>query len=392
MRILRWLLPLALLLLLLAWGFRPKPIAVETGVVTRGPMRVTVDEDGRTRVRERFDITAPLAGRLRRIALDAGAAVTNGQVLAVIDPSPAALLDPRTRATAEARVKAAEAVMEQARAAAERAQADLDYARTQVTRAESLTQTGAATQDALDAARHALAAATAGYKAARFAAVAAGFDLVQARAAVAAHLPGADAAPVEIRSPVDGRVLRVTQESESAVAPGQPLLSVGNPDELEIEIDVLSSDAVAIVPGATITLEHWGGTNALPARVRHVESSAFTKISALGVEEQRVNVIADLAVDRVPSGLGDGYRVEARITTWESSDALIVPLAALFRSGADWAVFVAEAGVARLQTIRIGHRDDQRAELLEGLPVNARVVLHPSDRLLDGGRIRADGE
>lgn len=388
MRILKWLIPLLALLGLLAWGFRPKPITVETGVVSRGPMSVTVDEDGKTRVRERYEITAPVAGRLRRIDLKAGAAVTNGQVLAVLEPSPSALLDPRSRATAAAREKAATAALEQARAGADKARADLDYAATQVTRAEALTQTGAATQDALDAARHGLAAAAAGQRAARFAAIAAGFDLVQARAALAVHLPGDGAATIELRSPVDGRILRVLQESETQVAPGQPLLTVGDPAGLEIEVDVLSSDAVGIAPGAPVLLEHWGGPAPLVARVRLVETGAFTKLSALGVEEQRVNVIADLEGDAPAlQGLGDGYRVEARITTWASPGLLQIPLAALFRQKDDWAVFVAGPERAALRIVKIGHRNDRQAELLEGLAEGDVVVLHPTDRLVDGGRI-----
>ena len=195
---------------------------------------------------------------------------------------------------------------------------------------------------------------------------------------------------IELRSPVDGRILRVAQESETQVAPGQPLLTVGDPAGLEIEVDVLSSDAVGIAPGARVLLEHWGGPAPLSARVRHVETGAFTKLSALGVEEQRVNVIADLEGDASAlRGLGDGFRVEARITTWSSPGVLQVPLAALFRQKDDWAVFVAGPETAALRIVKIGHRNDRQAELLAGLAEGEAVVLHPTDRLVDGGRITA---
>jgi len=374
---------------------RPDPVPVNVAPVVRGQLRVTVDEEGETRVRDRFTITAPTAGRLLRSELDAGDAVEPGTLLASIEPLP---LDPRTQAGALARLDAAEATLRAARAQVALTNAALEQARRSTARAEQLREKGTLSAEAhelavLELTRHEQETA-----AARFAADAAEHDVEAARAALLAP-PDASAgsargsgrpAPisrVEVHSPAAGRVLRVLEESERIIAAGTPLLEIGDPDSLELVIDVLSTDAVRIRPGARVIVKDWGGEGALEARVRRVEPSGFTKVSALGVEEQRVNVIADLAEPN--PALGDGYRFEAMIVVWEGPGVLQVPASALFRQAGEWNVFVVEGSRARRRDVTAGQRGGFSAEIREGLAPGETVVLYPSDRLADGVRIRA---
>ena len=379
-----------------AWAlFRPDPVPVDVAPVVRSELRVTVDEEGETRVRDRFAITAPTAGRLLRSELDAGDAVEPGTLLASLEPLP---LDPRTQAGALARLEAAEATRRAARAQVALTNAALEQARRSAARAEQLRQAGTLSAEALELAlleqtRHEQETA-----AARFAADAADHDAEAARATL---LAAQDASPapargsgrpapisrVEVRSPAAGRVLRVLEESERIIAAGTPLLEIGDPASLELVIDVLSTDAVRIHPGARVLVEDWGGDGALEAHVRRVEPSGFTKVSALGVEEQRVNVIADLAEPN--PALGDGYRFEARIVVWEGPDVLQVPASALFRHAGAWSVFVVDGSRARRRGVSVGQRGGFAAEIREGLSPGETIVLYPSDRLADGVRIRA---
>lgn len=374
---------------------RPAAVPVETAEVSRGPLQVTVDEEGETRVRQRFVVAAPTAGRLLRITLDEGDRIAAGDVLARIVPAP---LDPRDEAAAQARLEAAEDARRGADAGAALAEAALAQAERDLARAERLRAAGARSDEELERARLERTRARRQLESARFARDAALHAAEAARAVLmAARTPrtssaddGACAGPdacVDVHSPVAADVLRVHEESERIVAAGAPLLELGDPGSIEIVVDVLSADAVRVRPGADVWIEDWGGEQPLRAKVRLVEPSGFTKVSALGVEEQRVNVIADF-VDP-PAGLGDGFRVEARIVVWEAADVLRVPASALFRHGDGWAVFVVDGSTARRRPVEIGQRGSFEAEVRAGLEAGERVVLHPSDRLADGVRVRA---
>lgn len=374
----------------LVYAFWPKPVAVDMAEVGRGPLMVTVDEDGKTRIKDRYVVSAPLAGRLARIQLDAGDEIKAGEtLLAVIEPGDPELLDAREVAQAEARVKAAEVALTQAEPALEKAHAELDFAEANLARVEHLAAKGAVAKGELDEAQRLFRTRTEEYKAARFAVEIARFELAQAKAALIRSRPESESEAVEwrfeIRAPISGQVLRVLQESSQFVQAGAELIEVGNPRDLEVEIDVLSSDAVKIAPGGLVLLEHWGGDKPLRAAVRVVEPSAFTKLSALGVEEQRVNVIADFIDPPEQRGtLGDAYRVDARIVVWQGSDVLQVPTAALFRRGDEWAVFRVERGYAMLRRVEIGHRNALAAEVVSGIEAGDGVIVYPGDRISDG--------
>lgn len=366
---------------LLIAGLRPEPAPVETALVTRGPLEVTVREEGKTRLRNRYMIAAPVAGHLRRIELKAGDPVRAGEtVLAVLDPVPAALLDPRSRALAEARRDAARSELERARAA-------LEWAQKERARVEALFASGSATPQERDTARWRETDAAQQVAAAESRLRMAEAELAVFPAAAAERSTGE--APVELRAPVTGCVLRVFEESARPVAAGTPLLEVGDPGDLEVVIEMLSREAASLEPGMPVRLEQWGGPHPLEARVRRVEPSAFTKVSALGVEEQRVRVLADLVTPpEARRGLGDQFRVEAVVVVWAGADVLKVPLGALFRRGSDWAVFVLDQGRASLRRLRVGHRNEREAEILEGLKEGERVILYPGERIRDGQRVR----
>ncbi|MDQ1315037.1 MAG: HlyD family secretion protein [Pseudomonadota bacterium] len=376
----------------LAYGFMPRALPVDLAEVKRAPLAVTVEEEGKTRVMDRYRVTAPVAGYVRRSDLKAGDAVAAGQVLAVIEPTRAVALDPRTRAQAQAQVRAAQAALAVAEQNALAAAAAAQLAQQERARAESLRESNFLSAQALDAARSAETRVGAVQQAATHAVRVARFELEMARAAVAStdRLQNGGAADVlQVRAPVAARVLKLIQESEGAVATGQPLLEIGNPDSLEIEVEVLSTHAVKITPGSKVILDRWGGDRAVEGRVRVVEPSGFTKISALGVEEQRVRVIVDFAAPRETwQPLGDGYRVEARFVLWEADDVLQLPTSALFRQGEGWAVFAVEGGRVRLTPVETGHRAGLATQVLSGLGVGARVVSHPDDKIGDGTRVK----
>lgn len=374
----------------LALAFRPRAVEVEVRTVSRGPLRVTVDADGRTRLRERYVVAAPVAGRLLRVEVHPGDPVRAGTTrLTALEPTDPALLDPRARAEAEARLQAAEAARQRAATEVERARAAAGLAATDRDRARQLAATGAIPAQELDAAVLQETTAAEALRAAAYAVQIAAYEADLARATLRPEDRPGSAARVELRSPIDGQVLRVFQESSTPVAAGTRILELGNPADLEVEVDVLSSDAVRIRPGARMILEHWGGDTPLEARVRLVEPSGFLKVSALGVEEQRVNVIADLTDPPARrAGLGDAFRVEARIVTWESPGVPKVPVAALFRAGPDWAVFVVAEGRARLRPVELGQRNDEEAEVRQGLAPGEAVIVHPGDRVRPGSRVR----
>jgi HlyD family secretion protein len=372
------------------WLLRPARIAVDVAEVRRGALRQTVDEEGETRVRQRYTIAAPTAGRLLRIGIDEGQDVAAGATVAQIEPAP---LDPRDLASARARLEAAEATKRAADAGVRRTEAALEQAKRDAARAERLFQAGTLSTDGREKAKLAEIDAAQAFEAARFAADAALHEVEAARAVLLAtgtpSAPGtacADERPcVDVRAPVAGRVLRIFEESERIVAAGMPLVEIGDPASIEIVVDILSTDAVRVSPGARVSIEEWGGEGSLEARVHLVEPSAFTKVSALGVEEQRVNVIAHLASPE--PRLGDRYRVEARIVLWEGEDVIQVPASALFRHGTAWAVFVVDGGRARLREVEVGHLATFDAEIVRGLTVGETVILHPSDRVSDDTRV-----
>lgn len=374
------------------YAVRPKPIHVDVATVTRGPLQVTVDEDGRTRIKERYVVSAPLSGRLLRVELEPGDPVTRGNSrLASIAPRNPDLLDARELQQTEMRVKAREAELVRTKPDVEKAKAALEYAESNLARTSQLVPERAATRDELDKAKREYRVFQEEYRSAIYAQQIAKFELELARAALVRTKGNDDAdfTDFEIFSPIDGCVLRVLQESATVVTPGMPLVEVGDPADLEAVVDVLSSDAVKIQGGDPVFLERWGGDHVLNGKVRLVEPSAFTKISALGVEEQRVNVVIDL-VDPVQERqtLGDGFRVEARIVTWERPDVVKIPIGAKYRDGDRSATYVVQSNHrASLRHVTIGKQNDSFAEVLQGLEPGDVVILHPSDKIQDGTRI-----
>lgn len=364
----------------------PSPISVEVASVKRGPLRVTVDEEGETRAHDRFVVAAPVAGRLARVGLNDGDNVSRGEVVASINPLP---LDKREREEVIARVQAAESLKGEADERVTNARANYEQARRERERAERLAEAGLVSTQSLEQAQNAEATSGSELEAAKYNAGAAASQVRVARAGLVAVEAGWDDATkvVKLRSPVSGRVLRVIEKSERVVAAGTPVVVLGDPGKLEIVVDLLSTDAVKVRQGMPLLLEGWGGEQEIRARVRVVEASAFTKVSALGIEEQRVNIVADF-VDP-PGPLGDGYRVEASIIIWESENVLKVPLSALFRHGDGWSVFIVEDGVAHRRDVEIGHRSQFEAEIVGGLGESATVILHPSNQIEDGVTVEA---
>jgi HlyD family secretion protein len=400
----------------IVYGMWPAPVDADLAKVTRGSIRETVDQEGKTRIRERYIVSAPLAGRLSRIDLDNGDQVKAGEtIIASIEPRDPELLDARARKQAEANVEAAESRVKRTAPLLEEAVANHEYAVAELKRVQQAKAQapGAVTQSELENLEMMVRTRSAMVRSARHAQDIAAFELNQARAALIRSMPQEEeppsASPPEgngeaarapyperedswrftIPSPINGRVLRVFQESATVVTPGTPLVEIGDPQDLEIEIDVLSRDAVKVTPGAPVILEQWGGDRPLNGEVRLVEPSGFTKISTLGVEEQRVNVIVDL-VDppHEREKLNDGFRVEARIVVAEAENVLKTPTSALFRVGGDWAVFRVEDGVARQQIVKLGLQNGLEAEVLEGLAEGDQVVTHPGDNITDGVRVK----
>lgn len=373
-----------LLLLFIVSSLRPKPQPIDVLPVERGALQVTIDEEGETRVRDRFVVSAPLAARVERIELEPGDPVKAGEtVVALLRPVDPSLLDARSAGEAEAGARAAESFLRQAQAERERAAAELRFAELEQKRMSRLAQEQIVAQDQNQAAELRASTAREALLAAEAAVSRARHELERARAMYRPD-PRAGGAPIALKAPVDGVLLRRFRESESVVQAGERLLEIGAADQLEIVSDLLSTDAVRVAPGGRVLVEQWGGA-ALEGKVRRVEPAGFTKFSALGVEEQRVNVIIDFASPAEAfARLGDGYRVEVRIVTYENGDALKVPNSALFRDNSDWAAYTMVDGKAALRRVKIGERNGREAEVLEGLKVGAQVILHPSDLIKDG--------
>jgi HlyD family secretion protein len=366
------------------WAFSPEPIPVDAAEVTRGPLTVTVDEEGMTRVRDRFVAAAPVTGRLDRIERREGDSVRRGEPRATIAPAP---LDPRTRREAAARLEAALDAERRTRATVAQARSALEQAERERARFEALHRQNVVAAEARERAALAEETRRLDLDAADFQAQAAAHEAEQARAALSASPSDGGWERMVVRAPVAGRVLRIYEPSERVVAAGAPVAEIGNRGHLEVVVDLLSTDAVNVAPGDTMQLLGWGGPDTLLAVLERVEPSAFNKVSALGVEEQRVNVIGRL--EQAPAALGDRYRVDVRIVVWQAADPVRVPRGALFRAAGEWRVFALEEGRARERRVRIGRQAVDWAEVIEGLGPGERVVLRPDDRIGDGTRVRA---
>ena len=373
----------------LYWAFRPKPILVETGTVTEGPLQAVVEEDGRTRVRDRYVVSAPLSGRVLRLSVKAGDQVKTGGPVATLLPSLPPLLDPRTRRELEERVGAAEAGMQEASVRMERAEAQAMQARADVQRIRMLHQRGVASVQQLEREELSLRIAERDVQAAELRMHASRHEVDQARALLRRYDESNPGERWEVTAPVDGRVLRVVQESEAVVSAGAPLVEIGDPGDLEVIVDVLTTDAVGIRPGAPVRIERWGGPNGLEGKVRLVEPAGFTKVSALGVEEQRVWVIIDITSPHEEwASLGDAYRVETRIVVEDVPKATLVPASAVFRRSEGWFVFVAEDGTARERAVTVTRRSGQSAAVSDGVRPGDAIVVYPPSTLSDGAAIR----
>jgi HlyD family secretion protein len=387
-RSLPWLVGV-LLLALIAWGLVPKPVMVEVGKVARGPLTVRVSEEGKTRVRNRYIVAAPVSGKMRRVPLKPGDEVKAGEtLLTVIEPMASPLLDARAIAQAQAIVSMREASRKQAEeslaarsSASKMAQADRD-------RMRAITRDGILSDSDRDRMEAEASMRAAEVRAAEFALQVVDYELAQARATLQRPDSATAADLVEVKSPVSGRILKVMQESEMVVASGVQILEIGDPADLEIEAEILSRDAVMIQPGDSVEIEQWGGETALLARVRRIEPAAFTKVSALGVEEQRVIVLCDLiAPPPAAKTLGDRFRVEVRVAVWHSDEVLVVPAGAMFREGNLWKTYTLRDGVAKLTSLQVGNSDGRSTEVLSGLAAGDEVLMHPPDNVSDGSRV-----
>jgi HlyD family secretion protein len=375
---------------LLAFALWPTPVEVDVATVSRGPLVVTVEEEGRTRVRDRFVVSAPVTGRVLRIELEPGDRVRRGDVVARVQAEVPPLLDARTRAEAQAAIDVARAELGRARAEEQRAEAAMTQAQRELERTRRLTAGGVLPTQELDVREVEARLAEKVWNAATFAARAASAELQRAEARLTPASPRARNGAVAVAAPEPGVVLRRLRESESFVPAGEPLVEIGDPTLLEIVVDLLSTDATRVREGARATVQLQTGIEApFDARVRRIEPSGFTKVSALGVEEQRVNVVLDLA-DQAGEDtvLGDAYRVEVAIVVWEAPDVLRVPMSALFRAGDQWAVYQVREGVAYRTILELGQQTGREAEVLTGLDEHARVIVHPGDAVRDGTRVK----
>ena len=384
---------IAIVVLATAYGFYPKAVDVDLVLVTRGPLQVTIEEEGRTRLKDRFVITAPTAGYLERVKVKVGDAVRKGQVVMVLEPLRSQVLDSRSRAEATAAVSAAAAALNAAMERENAATADADYMEKRLERLKNLYAKGSIAKDQHDQIEAETKKVRAIQRSARAAVNVSRSELERAKTLLqnfASNKKTASQNNVYVSTPTGGNISRLYRESEGAVNVGEPLMEIGNSKNLEIRVEVLSSDAVKIKNGAAVFFKRWGGEETLEGVVRVVEPSGFTKISSLGVEEQRVLIIADITSPPEKwSALGDGYRLEAHFDVWEGKDVLQVPASSIFRLGQGWAVFVEEKGKARVQIVEIGQRNGLTAEIISGVREKEKVIAHPDDSVSNGTRIRA---
>lgn len=386
-----WVLILGLGLSGLAWFAWPAPIGVDLAAATKGAMEVTVDDEAKTRVRHIYTVSAPIGGRVLRISppLHVGDEVTADQtIVAVMQPTAPAFLDVRSRQELEAAVASAEAAVRLAEAEVRRTEAALNFSLVELRRAEALARTQVISAKALDQAKFdvetnnaALASVKAQLEVRRSERASAAARLIDPSIATA---QSSSTCCIQLRAPVTGRVLRIIQESEAAVSAGTPLIEFGDPLDLEVVADLLSTDVVQIEAGSPVRIDGWGGTT-IQGRVSRIDPAGFVKVSALGIEEQRVRTTIDLVDSpEVWSRLGHDFRVIVHVTIWHSEQVLSVPVGALFRQEEDWAVFTLRDGLARTTLVKIGHRNNRTAEIVSGLTEGDQVILHPSDRIKDG--------
>ena len=383
------------LVALIIWALWPQPVPVDMAAIKKGPLEVTVEDEGVTRIREVYTVSSPIGGKMLRSPREVGdKVVANKTLVAEIEPAAPTFLDVRSQRVNEAAVEAAQAAVDLANSQIKQAQSQLEFARSDLRRAEELAASKTISARALDKARLDVDSAEAGVASAKATLEVRRRELESARARLMqpSEINAGARQVVEVRSPIDGVVLKIVAESEQVVLPGAPLVEIGDPQDLEIAVDFLSRDAVRIKPGQPARIESWGGDKVLAARVKRIEPTGFTKVSALGIEEQRVKVILDFTGPESEwRQLGHGYRVVARVVVWHSDDVLQVPLGALFREGENWAVFVVADGRARRRLVKIGERNLHAAHVLDGLKLREQVVLHPSDRVHDGARVEPRG-
>ena len=383
---------IGLVLLAVAYGFMPKPVPVDVKKAVRGPLRVTIDEEGKTRVRDRFVVSSPVSGYMRRVELEVGDRVSKGQTLVSLEPARSNVLDPRSRAEAEAAVSAARAALKTAEENSRAAAADAEYAGQKLERNRKLVEKGYVARDLFDQSASEAKRTEANRLSAKSAVQTARAQMEKALATLRYYEAGGasdNGKVIAVRTPVTGSVLKIHHESEGAVNVGDPLLDIGDPSQLEVKVEVLSADAVNIRPGTAVLFERWGGDAPLTGKVTIVEPEAFTKVSSLGVEEQRVLVIADItSLPESWQRLGDEYRVEASFIVWEGKDVLQVPESALFRKGAGWAVFVMKDKKARLREVQVGHRNGLAAEIISGISEGETVIIYPDESIRDGVGVR----
>ena len=375
-------------LVLAALALRAKPVGVDAAEAVVGPLTVSIEESGRTRVKDRYVVSAPTTGRLSRVWLEPGDAVTQGDTLAEISPSSSPLIDQRSRAEAEARLGAARSALGQARVRVARAVAAREQAERELERSRKLGAAGALSPRELEIAEFALRLQVEEVASGEFAVKVAAEEVRLASAALEQREGSPERYHIDVLAPASGRVLRVLQESAGLVQAGTPLIEVGDPAALEVVVDLLTTDAVHVTPGTPAQIVGWGGDHELAARVIRVEPSGFTQLSALGVDEQRVNVILGISAPRSEwAALGDGFHVEARLVLWRGEQVLQVPALAVLRQGGGSAVFSIEGDRARLVPVVIGHRGDIQVEVESGLSAGNRVIVHPGDRIKDGVRV-----
>ena len=383
------------ILILLIWGFWPKPVLVETTQVIKAPLTVSIVEDGKTRVIDRYLISSPVNGMTCRMHLKVGQPVEKGKALLSISPLPPAVLDARARATAEKKVASAKAALRAAQQQADAVSANTKQAEIELKRYQPLLAKGLISQDAYDKASTLVDTSRANQRSARFQVEVAQHELEAALTTLKYsdgmedEFNSAELEHVIINSPIDGKILKVNRQCDGPVTIGESLLEVGNPNALEVEVDVLSADAVKIKPGMAVHFKRWGGDKTLEGRVRLVEPVGFTKVSALGVEEQRVWVIVDFTSPLdLWQKLGDGYRVEAEFILWQEDDVVQIKSSALFRYQEKWAVFKVDSGQAKLQTVNLGKRTGLSAQVLSGLELGTEVIDHPNEQIEDGRKIK----
>jgi len=374
------------LIVFIGYGLKPRPIEVELASLTRGPLTVHVTEEGKTRIRNRYIVAAPTTGQMRRVTLRAGDEVKAGEtILTAIESSLSPLLDPRSKAQAEARVQVTEAARMQANQSLSMAKTNEKFALTNWERVKSLIEKGSISDTDRDNAERDASMRQQEVRSAEFALKVAEYELQQSKAALLQIESPGSGNVIEVRSPVGGKVLKVLQESAMVIAAGTAIIEIGDPADIEIEAEILSRDAIAIPPGAKVSVEQWGGAETLEARVRRVEPAAFTKVSALGVEEQRVIVLSDLVnPPEAARLLGDRYRVEVKIAVWHQDDVLLIPAGALFRESSEWKTFVFKDDKAVATTLEVGRTDGRLTQIVKGLEAGSQVLLHPPDSVKDG--------